>query len=171
MNQDESNTNVVTDASLCCVVGKSDYKGDIDLVNSPTGGRQVGNSAMQNSANVVIGDNASIEKDGNELCPLYDHRLAGIEDKFVSTILSNVSTRRRPNDADDKAQIFLKWQQQSDFEFGFIPRSEQVMPEIHEIGSPQGLSILEIHALIKATGVPNYMQARIPIQSQLNVKV
>ena len=45
------------------------------------------------------------------------------------------------------------------------------MPGTHEIGSPEGLSILQIHALIKATGLPNYMQARIPIQSQLNVQV
>ena len=93
----------------------NDYRGDNDLVNAPTGGHQMGNSAMQNSANVVIGDKASIEKAGNELCPIYDHRLAGIEDKFVSTILSNVMTKRRLNDVDKRTLIFLKWQQQSYF--------------------------------------------------------
>ena len=37
------------------------------------------------------------------------------------------------------------------------------------ICSPEGRSVFNIHALIRTTGVPNYMQARIPVPSQLNV--
>ena len=43
------------------------------------------------------------------------------------------------------------------------------MPGSDHVCSPEGCTVFNIHALVWATGVPNYMQARIPVQSQLNV--
>ena len=43
------------------------------------------------------------------------------------------------------------------------------MPASKHVTSPEGCSVFNIHALVRATGVPNYMQARIPVSSQLNV--
>ena len=43
------------------------------------------------------------------------------------------------------------------------------MPDVVETVSPVGLSVFDIHALVRATGKHNYMSARIPIASQLNI--
>ena len=78
-------------------------------------------SVNQNSGKDVIAENTSIENVDTELLPLYDSKLAGKEDKFVSTILNGVLNKERSNDVCNKVQLFTKWQQQSDFEFVFIP--------------------------------------------------
>ena len=43
------------------------------------------------------------------------------------------------------------------------------MPDVVDIGSPAGLSVFQIHALIRAIGKYNYMGSRIPVKSQLNM--
>ena len=43
------------------------------------------------------------------------------------------------------------------------------MRNVVNIGSPMGLSALEIHAFVRATGKYNYMGVRIPVKSQLNL--
>ena len=66
--------------------------------------------------------------------------------------------------------IFHLWRNQVDFNFGFVPLQEQVMP-VRALGDNDfSGSLLEIHEIVKATGKPNCLQARIPIQSQLNVR-
>ena len=43
------------------------------------------------------------------------------------------------------------------------------MPDTNVINCSDGLSRLNIHALIRATNKPNCMEARLPMKSQLNV--
>ena len=134
-------------------------------------GGQVGCSASKSSANVVAIPRTTIESHNNGLTLLYDTQLAGIENKFVNTIISGIKTKQSPNSLFNESDIYKDWEKQSDFKFGFIPHSAQVMPAEDYVCSPEGRSVFNIHALVRATGVPNYMQARIPVSSQLNVNV
>ena len=103
----------------------------------------------------------------DQTCLLYHRRLSGIEDKFINLIMHNVGEKNSHNTI--ATPIFKQWQEQSDFVFVFIPHSEQVMPDVVNIGSLMGLSVFQIHALVQATGKHNYIGVRIPVKSQLNV--
>ena len=73
--------------------------------------------------------------------------------------------------ADSQSQIFKYWREQSDFEFGFIPLGEQQMPDTLQINAIDTNDLIEIHKIVRQTKKPNYMQARIPVTSQLKVEV
>ena len=98
----------------------------------------------------------------------YDENHSGIEDKFISSIL-NESTKKNNAPIDHQSALFRKWQAQSDFPFGYIPIDDQVMPNTNVVHCLDGFSPFTAHALVKATGKPNYMEARLPVPSQLNV--
>ena len=102
-----------------------------------------------------------------QTCLLYDRRVNGIEDKFINSISHYTGSKWAF--VGQNSPIFSQWQKQSEFSFGFIPHSEQVMPDVVNIVSPVGLSVFDIHALVRATGKHNYMSARIPVRYQLNV--
>ena len=92
----------------------------------------------------------------------YDRRVNGIEDKFINSILHDTGSKRAF--VGQNSPILTQWQKQSEF-FGFIPHSEQIMPDVVNTVSPVVVSVFDIHALVRA----NYMSARIPVRSQLNV--
>ena len=101
--------------------------------------------------------------------PLYDVNYCGFEDKFASEIIcANVKNKKAWGEI--RTPIFDLWRDQVDFTFGFVPLQEQVIPTANIPNSVFSGSLLQAHELVKATGKPNYLQARIPIQSQLNVK-
>ena len=131
---------------------------------------QVGMTSRPSGMNVVDTQQThTIESHNRDLCLLYDCQFAGVEDKFVNSILHN-NNHKRSLDTVHTCAIFQQWQKQTDFKFGFIPCSEQELPVVTDRTSPVGLSFFNAHALVRATGRPNYMQARIPVQSQLNVE-
>ena len=99
----------------------------------------------------------------------YDSNHVGIEDKFISSIL-NESTKKANTPMEHNSALFRKWQAQPDFPFGYIPIDEQVMPTTNVVNRSSGFSPFSAHALVKATGKPNYMEARLPVPSQLNVE-
>ena len=101
--------------------------------------------------------------------PIYDVKYCGFEDKFASEIICATVNHKKAR-SEVQTPIFDLWRNQVDFTFGFAPLEDQVMP-IADI--PDGVSpgsLLQAHELVKATGKPNYLQARIPIKSQLNVE-
>ena len=101
--------------------------------------------------------------------PLYDVNYCGFEDKFASEIIcANVKNKKAWGEI--RTPIFDLWRDQVDFTFGFVPLEEQVMLTANIPNSVFSGSLLHAHELVKATGKPNYLQARIPIQSQLNVE-
>ena len=101
--------------------------------------------------------------------PIYDVNYCGFEDKFASEIIcTNVKNKKAWGDI--QTPIFDLWKKQVDFTFGFVPLQEQVMPTANIQDGVFSGSLLEAHELVKATGKPNFLQARIPIQSQLNVQ-
>ena len=70
-----------------------------------------------------------------------------------------------------ECQIFQKWREQSDFHFGFIPLGEQLMPSILQTNAAKTGSLIEVHEIVKNMKKPNFLQARIPVISQLKVEM
>ena len=65
---------------------------------------------------------------------------------------------------------FSLWRKQSDFQFGFVPLSNLVLPDsVGHVGDKVNDPI-EQHFRVKSTGIPNFLGARIPIESQLNAE-
>ena len=119
------------------------------------------------STSCLTSVNAVTDKE-NELCPIYDVNNAGMEEKFVNTIIfANQGNK-------DLAQgvnmpIFNHWQQQVDFQFGFVPLGSQLIPSNATLCNSHDDSSIEIHKIVKKTGKPNFFQAHLPVTSQLNV--
>ena len=62
------------------------------------------------------------------------------------------------------------WHSQSDFKFGYVPLSEQIMPTNLQENHSNDMSPFEMHKVVKATAKPNFMQAHLPVMSQLNTE-
>ena len=133
---------------------------------------QVTSQGVENSeTNVDIEDSdssvqTSIKTKGgvSDGCvPLYDVNFVGIEDKFASSLMYSPKNHAEYIDQ----PIYQKWLTQSDFEFGYVPLQDQMMP----VGSNQGVytNPIDVHKKVRQTGLPNFMSARIPVESQLNI--
>ena len=92
----------------------------------------------------------------------------GMDEKFVNTIIfANKGNR-------DLAQgvntpIFNQCQRQVDFQFGFVPLGCQLMPSSVTSWNSHDYSPIELHKIIRKTGKPNFLQACLPVASQLHV--
>ena len=121
------------------------------------------NTKYHSSVNAVIDE-------VNQLCPIYDVNNVGMDEKFVSTIIfANQGNR-------DLAQgvntpIFNQWQRQINFQFGFVPLGCLLMPSSVTSWNSHDYSPIEMHKIIRKTGKPNFLQARLPVASQLHVDI
>ena len=107
----------------------------------------------------------------DQCIPIYDVNYAGVEEKFINSIMHFKQFGDQINIGDIQPQIFQNWREQSDFDFGFIPLGEQQMPNSFETTVIDTENLIEIHKIVKQTKKPNFMQARIPVTSQLNDEV
>ena len=78
------------------------------------------------------------------------------------------STSRNPGIVE--SEIYNAWHCQSDFDFTFDPLSDQMLPDTCILNDSRGKSPLEIYKIVRSTNKPNFMQARHPVQSQLNAE-
>ena len=102
--------------------------------------------------------------------PIYDVNYHGFEDKFATEIICANLRNNKKEWGHIQAPIFHLWCQQVDFTFGFVPLQEQILPPDNSPECGFSGSPLQIHEIVKSTGKPNFLQARIPIKSQLNVE-
>ena len=102
--------------------------------------------------------------------PIYDVNYHGFEDKFATEIICTKLKNNKKEWGHIQAPIFHLWRQQVDFTFGFVPLQEQILPPDNSPECGFSGSPLQIHEIVKSTGKPNFLQARIPIKSQLNVQ-
>ena len=123
------------------------------VIDSSIGVTQVGLASRPSSVNATKSIEPVSTHEHNQTCLLYDTRVNGIDDKFINSIFHHEGRTCAPHQVDSR--IFQQWQEQSEFAFGFVPHSEQVMPDVIDIASPVGLSAFEIHALVRATGKYN----------------
>ena len=103
----------------------------------------------------------------NNLNVIYDVKNQGVLDKFANSILHvNQFTGIIP---DVDTEIYHKWRELSEFNFGFVPLGDQKLPDDLAKGSSEGLTPLEMHDIVRATNKPNYMEVRLCVESQLKV--
>ena len=115
-------------------------------------------------------DNPSAEMVQSGLLPLYDVNYTGVEDKFVNSILHMHQCSTSGDIGELASEIYNAWRHQSDFNFGFVPLGNQMLPKIVTVNEAKGKSPSQIHEIVRSTSKPNFMQARIQIDSQLNVE-
>ena len=56
-----------------------------------------------------------------------------------------------------------KWNVQTDFEFGFVPLSDFVMPEHPDRQGPRFESSIEQHYAVRVSGCPNFLKVISPV--------
>ena len=62
------------------------------------------------------------------------------------------------------------WKSQTDFEFGFIPLGEFQLSDSSEVHVISDYCPIKAHAIVKSFQKPNYLGARLKVDSQLNLK-
>ena len=112
---------------------------------------------------------SDINKPACDLVPLFDINYTGVEDNCANSILHVHRFSQNEQLEGVNSEIYNAWCHQSDFDFGFVPLSDQMVSSVSTINYPGDSSPLQVHDLVRATNKPNFMQARIPVQSQLNV--
>ena len=128
-----------------------------------SGAKNASDRSKVNSEKVVTQNSALVAPQ-----LLYDAHYIGVQDKFVNSILHVGQFNGITPNVD--TEIHHKWRNQSDFMFGFVPLAEQIMPKDMSINDSKSLSPIEMHSVVRATEKPNFMEARLPVNSQLNVK-
>ena len=112
----------------------------------------------------------SVEMVQSGLLPLYDVNVTGVEGKLVNSILHMHQFSTSGDIGKVDSEIYNSWCCQSDFNFGFMPLSDQMLPNNFTVNEAKGKSHFEIHEIIRSTSKQNFMQARIQIKSQLNIE-
>ena len=82
----------------------------------------------------------------------------GLEHKYLNTILNRSGHSKIPS---SDTQFYKEWKVQSDFNFGFIPIGEFRLSHYCPI---------QAHLIVKQHGKPNYLGARLKVDSQLNLQ-
>ena len=90
----------------------------------------------------------------------------GLEDKYLNTILNRSCHSKIPN---CDTQLYAKWKAQSEFNFGFIPMGEFQLSESREIHEMSPYCPIKAHFTVKQHQKPNYLDARLKVDSQLNL--
>ena len=103
---------------------------------------------------------------GNEYKMLFDIRNSE-DDKYLNSVVFNDQDRVVNNNS---CMAYDQWCQQSKFKFGFIPLTDPIMPAIGKKVGKTLTDPIEIHEEVKKYDLPNYLGARIPVASQLNIQ-
>ena len=87
------------------------------------------------------------------------------DDKFITAMLNKDGWRSQIPWLTKNCVAFCKWRKQTDYDFGFVP----LLPneKFVDFSGPQ--CPIQQHIAVKARGCPNFMGARIPVQSELNI--
>ena len=151
-----------------CLEQVSGYR-DKQKVAPPEGGRPGFEFGVRNDTcnSNPVSVNAAVDK-SIHLCPIYDVNNVGMEEKFVNTIIF-ANQKNKDVAQGVNSPIYSQWQQQVDFQFGFVPLGCQLMPRNDTLCNSHDYSPIEMHNIVKRTGKPNFMEARLPVTSQLNV--
>ena len=117
---------------------------------------------IENRKNV---ENAA--KVGSEKIKLYD--INGLEDKYINSILIR-PCHDIENVANCNAKSYKMWKIQTDFEFGFIPLGEFRLSDSTEVHVISDYCPIKAHNIVKSFHKPNYLGARLKVDSQLNLE-
>ena len=91
-----------------------------------------------------------------------------ITHKFINSIIFNDS---RKLVARLECKAFDQWKVQSKMNFGFIPLTDPILPKTTVTSDISFLDPIKLHEEVKKYNLPNYLGAKIPIRSQMNIGV
>ena len=109
----------------------------------------------------------NVDKVGSEKMKLYD--INGLQDKYINSILI-WSCHDRKNVKNCNAKLYKMWKSQTDFKFGFIPLGEFQLSDSSEAHVISDYCPIKAHAIVKSFQKPNYLGARLKVDSQLNLE-
>ena len=89
------------------------------------------------------------------------------DDKFVNSII--YGDTYKADKAVGEGPTYSLCKQQSSHNFGFIPLTEPILPETSVSSSDTIQCPIELHKMVKKFNKPNFLGARIPVKSQLNI--
>ena len=92
-----------------------------------------------------------------------------LEDKYINSILIR-SCHDSKNVANCNAKSYKMWKSQTDFEFGFIPLGEFRLSDSSEVNVTSDYCPIKAHAIVKSFHKPNYLGARLKVDSQQNLE-
>ena len=134
-----------------------------DNAEPDVGSIVVDNSKLCN--NVPI--NVDTDTNARDKVLLFD--INNTDDKYL-----NVTGKKRLDEllkikGDTNIDLFNQWRKQSDFDFGFVPLSEFILPDRIDLGADNTGDPLEVYKRVKDSGKLNFMGCRIPVNSNLNI--
>ena len=148
----EVNKDTIPDAFHACAFIAKPH------ITSPVKGGHMASNRPEN--NGLLGNNS-----GSEYKLLFDIANSD-DDKYINSVIFNDQNNIVNN---NPCVAYDKWCVQSKFKFGFIPLTDPMMPKNEKIGKNL-TDPIEIHKEVQKYDLPNYLGARIPVKSQLNIE-
>ena len=152
---------------LCNVSVHNQFTPLIDITDNGVDSEVKVVGSEGNSPTNTVFMNKNIHASNQNKALLFD--INNCDDKFL-----NVTGKKKLEEllkvkGDTNIVPFDQWREQSDFEFGFVPLSEFILPDrsdclLGHIGDP-----FELYSRIKNSGKLNFLDCRIPVTSQLNI--
>ena len=101
---------------------------------------------------------------------IFDIKNHIVDDKFITAMLNKDGWRSQIPWLTNNCVAFCKWREQTDYDFGFIPLADSLLPNEKFVDFSGHTCPIQQHIAVRARGCPNFMGARIPVQSELNIK-
>ena len=141
---------------------------DVDFVHEPS----LSKSSVV-GGNTITHENQEYDDtpgggDGQNFAPLFDINECLEGDKYLNTIVNKKLNKALNDNKHMACDTFRLWRAQSEFDFGFIPLSDFILPSDESISEYVSCPI-ECHRKVKASGNINFLKCRTPVQSQLNI--
>ena len=111
-------------------------------------------------------ENASNNYDHSQKCKIFD--INGINDKYLHSIL--IASRDKKPWKILTMKLLRAWRSQTEFEFGFIPLSGLQEATSGVINQLSDFSPMKAHKVVVQSGKPNFLQARIRVDTQPNLE-
>ena len=88
-------------------------------------------------------------------------------DKFVNSIIFGDNKKIV---TPVECRSYDQWRLQSDMNFGFIPLTDPILPTTDKVAGARFSDPTQLHKEVRRYNLPNYLGARIPVNSQMNIR-
>ena len=158
-------TNAVLDSKVTLFVdqNRSGDKGGYSMGPTNAGN---GHIDTKSETTKTTGNNEVSHLINSNAAPIYDIHWLTDNDKFNNALHRNRCELKKYRGTCD---LFDEYKNQSDFQFGFIPLSDFMLPESEDKKNQSITCPLKQHFIVRASGAPNFLKCRIPIATQLNI--
>ena len=89
------------------------------------------------------------------------------DEKFINSVIFSDQDR---SVSMNQCMAFDLWSQQSKAKFGYIPLTDPIMPKSKHTSKIAFSNPIDMHEEVKKYDLPNYLGARIPVKSELNIQ-